>query len=284
MKTTRYIIILAACLAYTTQVWAQRIVTGSVTDQDNRPIIGVTVVVKGTPFGTTTNPEGKYSINIPKNASDILVFTYLGYETLERQAPGTTLDVKMQESSEAIDEVVVVGYGAVRKSDLTGSVASVKVDQIEASQVTSFDKLLQGKAAGVQVVTGSSAPGGSVSITIRGTSSFNGTGEPLYVVDGIILNPSSQDVANPISSTGQEKQNALTSINPQDIASMEILKDASATAIYGSMGANGVILITTKSGASDTPRIEWTSSVEIATPNKKIPVLDLDGLDRKSVV
>ncbi len=264
------------CLAFGAKAWAQQAVSGRITGVDNAPLAGVSVVLKGTNTGASTNADGRYTINLPGSAGT-LVFTYVGYQTTEKQVSGDKLDVRLQEDAQQIEDVVVIGYGTVRKSDLTGSVASVKIDQIEASQVTSFDKLLQGKAAGVQVVTGTAAPGGSTSITIRGMSSFNGTGEPLYVVDGIILGNGTQDVNNPMGSTGQEKQNALSSINPQDIANMEILKDASATAIYGSLGANGVILITTKSGASDTPRIEWTSSVEISAPSKKIAVLDLNG-------
>ncbi len=256
-------------------VMAQTTVSGKITDSENFPLVGATVQVQGTTIGTMADIDGKYKITIPAGVNKILQFNFLGYEMLTINVTGNTLDVVLQEDNVLLEDVVVVGYGTMRKSDLTGSVTSVRLDEIESSQVASFDKLLQGKAAGVQVITGSSAPGGAVSVQIRGTSSFNTSGEPLYVVDGIILNSVSQDVQNPIGSSGQEAQNALTSINPQDIESIEILKDASATAIYGSLGANGVILITTKSGTSDVPRIDWTTSVEIANSSKKIPLLNL---------
>jgi len=256
---------------------AQTAVSGKVMDSNNTPLTGAMVAVKGTTVGTLVDADGGYKITIPANAEKVLQFSFMGYTTVVKTVTGPKLDVVLEEDDISLEEVVVVGYGTMRKSDLTGSVTSVKLDETEASQVATFDKLLQGKAAGVQVVTGNSAPGGAVSVQIRGTTSFNSSGEPLYVVDGIILNSASQDVRNPIGSSGQESQNALTSINPQDIESIEILKDASATAIYGSLGANGVILITTKSGNSDKPRIEWTTSVEIANRSKKIPVLDFNG-------
>lgn len=256
---------------------AQTTVSGKVTDSSNLPLVGATVQVKGTTIGTMVDVEGRYTITIPANAEKALQFSFLGYKTIIKNVTGTRLDVVLEDDNVLLEDVVVVGYGTMRKSDITGSVASVRLNETEVSQVATFDKLLQGKAAGVQVITGNSAPGGAVSVQIRGTTSFNSSGEPLYIVDGIILNSVSQDVRNPIGSSGQEAQNALTSINPQDIASIEILKDASATAIYGSLGANGVILITTKSGNSDKPRIDWTTSVEIANSDKKIPILDLKG-------
>lgn len=279
MKTfsLKHIISLLALLVAVQVSFAQQKITGRVADQDNNPITGVAVKIKGTSAATITGKNGTYTITAPSDSDKTITFSHIGFVPTDRSISGSVVDVQMESDVTDIEDVVVVGYGKVRKSDLTGSVVSVKIDDIEATQVTSFDKLLQGRAAGVQVTTGSSAPGGAVSIKIRGTSSFNSTGEPLYVVDGIILNSASQDVMNPIGSTGQETQNALTSINPQDIASMEILKDASATAIYGSQGANGVILITTKSGTTDTPKVEYTTSIELSEVRKKIPVLDLAG-------
>lgn len=253
-------------------------VSGKVVDQNSAPIWGATVSVKGTTNGVTTGQDGTFSLNLGSAKNAEVEVQCLGYTTATKAVQGGQkgLVIMISESNEMIEDAVVIGYGTVRKSDMTGSVSSVKIDGVQASQALSFDKLLQGRAAGVQVTTGSNAPGGAVSIKIRGTSSFNGSSEPLYVVDGIILNPASQDVANPISSSGQEAQNALTSINPNDIASMEILKDASATAIYGSMGANGVVLITTKSGTSSKPTVSFTSTFEVAQPYKKIRLLDFD--------
>ena len=276
MKYAKYIACLTVALLLTVELFAQTAVSGRITDKNGESVIGATILVKGTTTGTSSDAEGRYKIVIPATAEKTLQVSYLGYKPQEiAVGTRTRIDIELESDEAQIEEVVVVGYGTLRKSDVTGAVTSVKIDKNEAAQVASFDKLLQGHAAGVQVTTGNAAPGGAVSVKIRGTSSFNGTGEPLYVVDGIILNPSSQDVKNPLGSTGQEAQNALASISPQDIASMEILKDASATAIYGSMGANGVVLIT-KQGTSDTPRIEFSTMVDISTPRKHIDVLDLD--------
>lgn len=253
-------------------------VSGIVLDEESAAIWGATVAIQGQNNGVITDQDGHFSLSIGDVKSATLEIQCLGYETVVRnfKAGESNVKIVLFDSTESLDEAVVVGYGTVRKSDMTGSVSSVKIDKVAATQVTSFDHLLQGRAAGVQVTTGSNAPGGAVNVKIRGTSSFNGSSEPLYVVDGIILNPASQDVSNPISSTGQEAQNALTSINPNDIANMEILKDASATAIYGSMGANGVILITTKSGTSQRPKVSFSSNLEVATPYKKLPLLNFD--------
>lgn len=280
MRNYIYKIVLSAfCVSLLSimNVVAQTTVSGKVTDTSNLPLVGATVTVTGTTIGTVVDLDGNYTITIPAGAEKELQFSFIGYTSVTKKVTGSRLDVVLQDDNVLLEDVVVVGYGTMRKSDITGSVASVKLSDTEVNQVATFDKLLQGKAAGVQVVTGNSAPGGAVSVQIRGTTSFNSSGEPLYVVDGIILNSVSQDVRNPIGSSGQEAQNALTSINPQDIASIEILKDASATAIYGSLGANGVILITTKNGDSDKPRIEWTTSLELANASKKIPVLDFNG-------
>ncbi len=275
MKHIKYVCLVLALLL-STELFAQIAVSGRITDTDGNAIIGATVLVKGTTTGTSSDADGNYRIVVPAGKAQELSVSFLGYKPADVVVGSRSqVDIVLESDLEQIDEVVVVGYGTLRKSDVTGAVSSVKIDKREAAQVASFDKLLQGHAAGVQVTTGNAAPGGAVSVKIRGTSSFNGTGEPLYVVDGIILNPSSQDVKNPLGSTGQESQNALASISPQDIANIEILKDASATAIYGSMGANGVVLITTKQGSSDSPRIEFSTMVDISTPRKHIDVLDL---------
>ena len=253
-------------------------VSGRVVDENGQAVWGATVSVKGTSNGTITDREGLFSLQVSGSAAAELEVQCLGYDTVTLSvAPGAkNLSVVIRESTEMLDDAVVIGYGTVKKSDMTGSVSSVKIDQVQASQSATFDKLLQGRAAGVQVTSASGAPGGAVNIKIRGTSSFNGSSEPLYVVDGIILNPASQDVSNPIGSTGQEAQNALTSINPNDIASMEILKDASATAIYGSMGANGVVLITTKSGVSERPKLTFSSTLDFSKAYKKHRLLNFD--------
>ena len=221
-------------------------VTGKVTDNTGESIPGVSIVVEGTTQGTITDFDGNYSLNIPGDAQ--LKFTFVGFEPQtilvnNRQ----TIDVTMKEDIQSLNEVVVVGYGQMKRSDLTGSVVSVSSDAIAKSVPTSIDQVLQGRAAGVQVQQNSGAPGASSSIRIRGISSLNASNEPIFVIDGVIID----------SSTGSGSENALASINPSDIVSMDVLKDASATAIYGSRAANGVIIITTKRGTKGNASITY---------------------------
>jgi TonB-dependent starch-binding outer membrane protein SusC len=266
------------CLA----LQAQLNIKGTVVDVKNEPLTGVTVVVKGTTAGTVTDQNGSFSLNIPANARKEIVVSFIGFKSqtilIERSQQ---LKIVLEESAKEIDEVVVVGYGTMRKSDLTGSLSSVKIDETRAARSNSFDQLLQGRAAGILVTNTTGAPGSSINIKIRGTSSFNGGSEPLYVVDGVILNSPSQDNGKLISqgqsnNNSDQPTNGLMGISPHDIANIEILKDASATAIYGAMGANGVVLITTKTGNSDRPTVEWSSGLDISTPSKKIPLMNLD--------
>jgi len=261
---------------------AQRKLTGTVVDTDNKPITGASIVVGGTTVGTTTDAKGAFSVSIPANAGDSITVSYIGYKTEKVNIAGKeSVAVTITEAATQMDELVVIGYGQqVARRDLTGSISTVKINDVEASYTSSFDQLLQGRAAGVQVTTGNQAPGGAVNIVIRGASSLNGSSEPLYVVDGIIINPSTADVSSAVfaggrNSSSQESQNALSAINPQDIASMEVLKDASATAIYGSMGANGVVLITTKTGSTSKPKIELSTTMEMAQVSREIPMLNL---------
>lgn len=206
-------------------------VTGTVKDANGEPIIGATVVEKGTTNGTVTDFDGNYVLELPE--SGILAVSYIGYKSQEYSVAKIKqgqLSVVLKEDAEVMDEVVVVGYAVQKKSDLTGSVGSVKSESIENQPVTRIDQALQGRISGVQIVSSNGAPGAGSTIRIRGGNSINGSNEPLYVIDGII-------------GAGD-----LNSINPADIQSIEVLKDASSTAIYGSRGANGVILITTKTG------------------------------------
>lgn len=258
---------------------AQNVITGTVRDQTaHTPLAGVNVLIPGTTTGTSTTAEGRYSIRIPEGARKQLVFSLIGYQTDTLAVNNRTiLDVELAETSSQVEEVVVVGYGSMRKSDITGSSVSVKINDEDAASVSSFDKLLQGRAAGVSVTTGNSAPGGAVQVVIRGSSSFNSSNQPLYVVDGVILNSPTEDVRSIFNGAGgdnQETQNPLTAINARDILSMEVLKDASATAIYGSQGANGVVLITTKQGTTMKPKIDFSSTLTISHRNKKIPLLN----------
>ncbi|MCE7067149.1 TonB-dependent receptor [Dyadobacter sp. CY326] len=241
---------------------------GKVTDEKGEALPGVNIVVKGTSKGATTNTSGEYQIEITETGS-ILVFSYVGYLTQEIEAGSrTTLDVTLKTDDKALEEVVVVGYGTQRKSDLTGSISSIKAEDLKRLPTTSFDQAIQGRAAGVQVTQGSSAPGGRVSIRIRGGNSLSSGNEPLYVIDGYPI------TAGGTAGGNGAGQNPLASINPSDIASMEILKDASATAIYGSRGANGVVLITTKRGKAGKTSVTYDGYYGVQKVIKKLDMMN----------
>lgn len=233
----------------------QKVVTGLVKDENGQPLIGVSVAVKGTTTGTLTDVNGKYTLNnIPDNAT--LVFTFVGMTPLEVLLGGRNkVDVTLAEMSIGLDEVVVVGYGTARKVDLTGSIAAVKQEAYVNQPVNRVDQILQGRTAGVNVMNASGAPGGTTSIRIRGSNSITGSNEPLYVVDGFV-GASFQDV------------------NPTDIATIQVLKDASSTAIYGSRGANGVVLITTKSGVAGKPKLSFTTRFVTSQAAKTWDIMD----------
>ena len=215
----------------------QNQITGNITDVNNQPLPGVTVLVKGTTKGTISDVNGNYSITVPSGANT-LVFSFIGMQSQEVSINGqTTINVKMQQDVIGIEEVVAIGYGVTTKSDLTGSVSSVAADELENVPASRVDQILQGKAAGVQVTQINGAPGSGSSIRIRGGNSIQGDNEPLYVIDGFIVG------------TGFN----LNNINVNDIESIEVLKDAASISIYGTRGANGVILITTKSGVNRVP-------------------------------
>lgn len=276
--------LLAGMLLLSGTLSAQNRITvrGTVKDASGAPIVGAAVMIDGTTTGVVTDIDGKYSITFTPDSrkSPALVFSSISYVNQTVSLGGRrVIDVVLEEDSEQLDEVLVVGYGAMRKSDITGSVTSVKIDENQAGQSASLDQMLQGQAAGVQVVSTSGAPDGGVNVTIRGASSFNTSSQPLYVVDGIIVNTSgSVDMGTRGGSDSGivEETNGLIGINPQDIASMEILKDASATAIYGSQGANGVILITTKSATQNKPVVTFTAGVNLSRMYKKYDLMDSD--------
>ena len=233
-------------------------ITGLVKDAEtNEPLPGVSITVKGSSKGTLTNVKGEFSLNTP-NEKTVLVFSFVGYIAKEIEVGNTTkLTVSLQQDSQALDEVVVVGYGTVKKSDLTGSLTSVKAKEINAFPTTNVLQALSGRASGVQVIQNTGSPGGAVSVRIRGTNSVQGSNEPLYVVDGF---PSSG--SNP------------TILNNTDIESIEILKDASATAIYGSRGANGVVLITTKQGKAGKVQVDYEGSYSVQTLRKNLDLMN----------
>src|SRR5688572_6653846 len=238
-------------------VYGQSQVSGTVTDQQNQPLPGVNVLVKGSTQGATTDANGKYQMAVP-NSNAILTFSFIGFTSEERVVGNqTVVDVKMQEDIQSLQEVVVVGYGTVKKSDLTGSVSSIKADAFKDMPLTSVDQALQARAPGVNVTQTSSAPGGGLSVRIRGANSLISGSEPLYVIDGLPIYPDNNSFG---TSGNRQAGNALSSLNPNDIASIEVLKDASATSIYGSRGANGVVLITTKRGKAGEATVNLESS------------------------
>ena len=237
------------------------VVSGTVTSSaDATALPGVNVLVKGTSQGTVTDVDGNYSLNVP-NEDDILVFSSIGFLEQEVAVNGqTTLNVSLEEDIQSLDEVVVIGYGTQKKSDLTGSVGSVTVEELQERPVPSLNQALAGKIPGVQVNVNSGRPGGKANVRIRGFSSINSSNNPLYVVDGVQL---------PVANQAQ-RSSAIDFINPNDIVSVEVLKDASSTAIYGARGANGVILITTKKGKSGEGKIAYNVDLSVSTygPNK----------------
>jgi TonB-dependent SusC/RagA subfamily outer membrane receptor len=232
-----------------------RTVTGKVTDsRDNQPLQGVSVQVKGTTTGTITNDQGMFTISVPSRDSR-LIFTYSGLGSQEISvADKPSVDVQLSPTT-SMQEVMVVGYGTTRKSDLTGAVGSVKSSQLQERPAASLNQGLAGRIAGVQVNTNSGRPGGQTNVRIRGFSSINTSNNPLYVVDGVIL---------PVG-TQTQNSNSIDFINPDDIASVEVLKDASATAIYGARGANGVILVTTKRGTAGGGKVTYDAQFGTTT-------------------
>ncbi len=236
--------------------WAQqRTVTGTVTGVDGEPLPGVTVVVKGTTIGTVTDGNGEFSLNVPADAGTLQV-SFVGMQAQEIPVAGrTNIAVTLEEETIGIEEVVAIGYGTVRKSDLTGSVSSVSADELNAYPALSAVQALQGRAAGLQVTSNNGEPGASQRIRIRGGTSINANSDPIIVVDGFV-----DGIMPP----------------PEDIQSVEILKDASATAIYGSRGANGVIIVTTKRGRTGAPKIELNTSYSVQNEINRLDLLDAD--------
>ncbi len=257
-------------------------VAGKVTDTFGEPLPGVSVVIKGTTKGTITDVQGQYSLKVSADR-EVLVFSFIGFKKYERQVGSNRIiDLVMEDEITDLDEVVVVGYGEMRKSDVTGAVSSVKESDEVARQYPSVDMLLQGRASGLQVTGNAGSPGSAVSVRIRGTNSLRSNNEPLYVVDGVLISTAGTDVSDPSTDANelQSPQNGLTGLNPQDIESIEVLKDASATAIYGSRGANGVVLITTKSGQKNTggnAKVSAYGSLEWNTIERKLELLDGPG-------
>lgn len=251
-------------LVFCAAVNAQSTVTGKVSDSSG-PIPGVNIIVKGTKISATTDFDGGYTIkSVPPQG--ILVFSFIGYKTKEITiGDRTKIDVVLQENANDLKEVVVIGYGTMKRRDLTGSVSSVSSKAFTQTVTTSIEQVLQGRAAGVQVSQNSGAPGAASSIRIRGISSINASNEPIYVIDGVIVDGQS----------GNTNFNPMSSINPSDIVSIDILKDASATAIYGSRASGGVIMVTTKRGKKGELTLSFDSYVGFQEIPKHLNVLDL---------
>lgn len=245
-------------------------ITGTVVlEGETEGVPGISVIEKGTQNGTITNTEGEYSLTVSPDATH-LIFSFVGMKTKEVAIEGrSVINVTMEEDIIGLEEVVAIGYGSIKKSDLTGSVGSVKVEEISKNPVTSLDQSLQGRIAGVQVVQTSAQPGGNTLFRVRGGSSIYSRGEPLYIIDGMQINSSEN-----LSFLSAPPINALSSLNPNDIESIEILKDASATSIYGAKGANGVVLITTKRGMANTDRVRFEAYYGIQEIAKKIEVMN----------
>ncbi|SKB29472.1 TonB-linked outer membrane protein, SusC/RagA family [Parapedobacter luteus] len=242
----------------------QQTVRGRVTDAGQVPISGVTVLEQGTSNSTSTNDQGEYTITLEHGEGALLVFSGVGYDSQEIRVTGAQLNVVMEQSQTDLDEVVVVGYGTQRKSDLTGAVGTVRAEALQERPASSLNQGLAGRVTGVNVSSNSGRPGGRTNVRIRGASSISVSNNPLYVIDGVILNTSGlQNGSTPIDY-----------INPNDIASIEVLKDASSTAIYGARGANGVILVTTKRGTSGGGALTYDADFGLGVAPKLLPVLN----------
>lgn len=257
-------------------LYSQQQITGRVVDENKDPVIGATIRVKGSDIGTVTDFEGNYILNTDLN-SDILIISYVGMKTIE-VGVSQKMFVVLEQDYELLDELVVVGYGTVKKSDLTGSVSSVKSEDLNKGVVVSLEQALQGKISGVQINQTSSEPGGGVAIRIRGVNSITGGDEPLYVVDGMPINNSTMFSGGggggiPVNTN---PKNPLNSLNTNDIESVEVLKDASATAIYGARGANGVILITTKKGSKSKLNINVDTYSGVQEIYKHLDILSTE--------
>ncbi len=264
---------LLVIVLFVTGIATAQTITGKIADDTGQPLAGVSIVEKGTKGGVTSKPDGTYTITV-RSSKAVLVFSFVGYADKELIAGNQpVIDVTLSpDNSKKLEQVVVVGYGTQRKKDLTGAIASVSAKDIERVTTNSVDKALQGQVAGLQISTTSGAPGGNTTILVRGISSITGGVEPLFVIDGY-----------PVTSVGYS--NPLSTINPNDIESVDVLKDASATAIYGSRGSNGVIIITTKRGKAGTPKIAFDSYIGVQEVAHKIKLMnaqqfaqfDIDG-------
>ncbi|MFL5739534.1 MAG: SusC/RagA family TonB-linked outer membrane protein [Flavisolibacter sp.] len=276
IKPTTFVVTLL--LFSLSQIFAQTTpVTGTVTDQTAKGVAGVTVSVKGTSTATQTDANGNYRISVPDHG--VLVFSSVGYGMMEISVNGrSTVDATLTSSNNSLSEVVVIGYGSVRRRDVTGAVATVQPKDFNKGPITNPDQLLIGKVSGLQIINSSGQPGAATIVKIRGNNSIRSGNTPLYVVDGIPLDGrSARPTVSPSGVGTTPDVNPLLFINPNDIASIDILKDASASAIYGSRGANGVILVTTKKGTAGQARVDVNASAGVSNVMRNVDVLDAAG-------
>ena len=234
-------------------------IKGTVSDDKGEKLPGVNVIIKGTSRGTSTNANGEFSLSNVNN-NDVLVLTYVGYESQEIQINNKTdFSIVLKTDAKALEEVVVVGYGTQKRSNITGSISTIKAADLSKVQSPSFDNALQGKSPGVYVSSNGGQPGGGIAVRIRGVGAINNS-NPLYIIDGIQRDPGNNENANP-----------LASINSNDIESIDVLKDAASTAIYGARAANGVVLITTKRGSSGKAQVNYSTYVGFQNPTSALP-------------
>ncbi|MBS1935193.1 MAG: TonB-dependent receptor plug domain-containing protein, partial [Bacteroidetes bacterium] len=268
--------LLSLCVLFTQIVFSQtKTVSGKVLDDKGNPIQGATVSVKGSKIGTSTDATGSFSLNVAASAKT-LVISSVGFTQQEVGISDGPISVAMVASSQSLTDVVVIGYGTARKKDLTGSVASVQAKDFNTGVITSPDQLLQGKVAGLEITNNSGQPGSATTVIIRGNNSIRAGNNPLYVIDGVELDGRNATPNPGIAAFGSTPDvNPLLYVNPNDIARIDVLKDASASAIYGSRGSNGVIVITTKKSTSGAPKLEFNTSFGLfAGYMKKFDVLN----------
>ena len=258
------------------QICAQQTISGNIMSEDtNESLPGVNVSIKGTVQGTITDIAGNYQIDVPGSEST-LIFSSVGYVTQEIVVGNrSVINLVLAPDVKALEEIVVIGYGTVKKSDLTGSVSSISAKQMEEIPIQSLEQAMQGRAAGVQVTQASHAPGGGISVRVRGSNSINSASEPLYVIDGYPIYSNNNSIPNNAPNDGVIPQmNLLSGLNPGDIERIEILKDASATAIYGARGANGVVLITTKRGKEGKAQVDYSTYYGLQEMANKIDMMN----------
>ncbi|WP_347840603.1 TonB-dependent receptor [uncultured Draconibacterium sp.] len=268
-------IVLTPISAKASTVQQQKAISGTIVDENSQPLPGVTVIIKGTTNGTVTGIDGNYTLtDVPEGA--VLQFSFVGMRTQEIEVGAqTTINITMMADAIGLQEVVAIGYGTTTVKDATGAVSSVRADDFNKGFVASPEQLIQGRSAGVQITSSSGEPGAAININIRGTSSVRSGNNPLYVVDGVALSGDNVSPDGDGSFGGSTARNPLNFLNPDDIKDISILKDASATAIYGSRGANGVVIITTKSGKGMAGGgIEYSTSMGVSTVSKRYDVLE----------